>query len=106
MLPLQVSAQILALISQHATNRQCEKTSYDDFYLEVVPADAQLSASDGWQPPDHSKMHILGDTSWAALPAVLKWAVQVMHVLHAITSCHMIMLVGSIRKHNLLSRVH
>ena len=81
MLLLQVSAQILALVSQQATNRQCEKTSYDDFYLEVMPADAQLSASDGWQPPDHSDMHILGDSSFTELPAVLKWAVQVMHKL-------------------------
>ena len=74
---LQVSAQILGLISQHATNRQCERTSYDDFYLEVVPADAQLSAIDGWKLPNQNELHILGDIDFTALPAVLKCAVQV-----------------------------
>ena len=74
---LQVSAQVLALISQHATNGQCEKTSYDDFYLEVLPDAAKLTASDAWFPPSNVDLHVLGDTGFNALPPILKWGVQV-----------------------------
>ncbi|KAA6424352.1 MAG: DNA polymerase eta-like [Trebouxia sp. A1-2] len=73
----QVSAQVLALISQHATNGQCEKTSYDDFYLEVLPDAAKLSASDAWIPPSSVDLHILGGTGFHALPPILKWGAQV-----------------------------
>ena len=70
---LQVSAQVLALISQHATNGQCEKTSYDDFYLEVLPDAAKLTASDAWFPPNNVDLHILGGIGFNALPPILKW---------------------------------
>ncbi|KAL0031278.1 hypothetical protein WJX77_012706 [Trebouxia sp. C0004] len=73
----QVSAQVLALISPHATNGQCEKTSYDDFYLEVIPDAAKLTASDAWSPPSDIDLHILGETGFDALPPILKWGVQV-----------------------------
>jgi len=65
------------LISQHATNGQCEKTSYDDFYLEVLPDAAKLTASDAWFPPSNVDLHVLGDTGFNALPPILKWGVQV-----------------------------
>ena len=74
---LQVSAQVLALISQHATNGQCEKTSYDDFYLEVLPDAASLTASDAWFPPNNVGLHILGGTGFNALPPILKRGLQV-----------------------------
>ena len=74
---LQVSAQILALISQHATTGQCEKTSYDDFYLEVLPDAAKLTALDAWAPPSNIDLHILGGTGFNALPPILKRGVQV-----------------------------
>ena len=72
-----MSAQILALISQHATSGECEKTSYDDFYIEVQPCASQLSAAAAWLPPVDTEVHILGGSSFTALPATLKQAVQV-----------------------------
>ena len=77
MCTLQVSAQILSLISQHATNGQCEKTSYDDFYLEVLPEASALPALAAWQPLADHEVHILGGSDFSALPAVLKLGVQV-----------------------------
>ena len=73
----QVSAQLLTLISQHATNGNCERTSYDDFYVEVMPDSASLAKAEKWLPPADHVMHVLGGASFGALPAVLKWAVQV-----------------------------
>lgn len=72
----QVSAQVLALISQHATNGECEKTSYDDFYIEVVPDGASLRTAETWMPSADHIVHVIGGTSFGALPAVLKCAVQ------------------------------
>ena len=77
LLLLQVSAQILTLISQSATNGNCEKTSYDDFYVEIVPDNASLVKAGTWLPPADHVVHVLGDGSFSALPAVLKCAVQV-----------------------------
>ena len=74
---MQVSAQILALISQHAANGECEKISYDDFYVEVLPDSAALSAAPTWLPAASGEVHVIGDTSFSALPAVLRWAVKV-----------------------------
>ena len=71
----QVSAQILALISQYATNGQCEKTSYDDFYVEVVQG-ASAAACVAWEPPADSELHILGGGSFHMLPLVLQLGAQ------------------------------
>ena len=75
-LSLQVSAQILAVISQHATNGECEKTSYDDFYLEVLPDSSVLITAETWLPAADSEVHVIGGSDFAALPAVLKWAAK------------------------------
>ena len=77
LLLLQVSAQVLTLISQHATNGNCEKTSYDDFYVEVMPDSAKLAKAETWVLPADQAVHVLGGSSFSTLPAVLKWAVQV-----------------------------
>ena len=77
LLLLQVSAQILTLISQHAKNGNCEKTSYDDFYVEVIFDSASLAETEIWLPPADHVVHVLGGGSFSALPAVLKRAVQV-----------------------------
>ena len=77
LLLLQVSAQVLTLISQHAMNDNCEKTSYDDFYLEVLPDSASLAKAETWLPPADQAVHVLGGGSFSTLPAVLKQAVQV-----------------------------
>lgn len=84
---LQVSAQVLALISQHATNGECEKTSYDDFYIEVVPDGASLRTAETWMPSADHIVHVIGGTSFGALPAVLKCAVQVTRSFHFAGFC-------------------
>lgn len=74
---LQVSAQLLALLSTFAANGQCEKTSYDDFYLEIhssmsagdIKQDLQLSAD--------QEVHVIGGSKMDMLPAILCQAVQV-----------------------------
>lgn len=84
---LQVSAQILALITQHAANGQCEKTSYDDFYLEVSAGPSMLSSAAVWVPPADTGLHILGGGSFDALPAMLKWAVQASRKRYLFATC-------------------
>lgn len=94
----QVSAQLLALLSTFAANGQCEKTSYDDFYLEVhssssaevVPQGCSASAGEGVHCSSSDAdiqqgcstlageaVHVVGGTSLATLPAILQQAVQV-----------------------------
>ena len=74
----QVSAQLLALLSTYAANGQCEKTSYDDFYLEVHATSSAITSQQDCSLPTDGAVHVVGDSSFAALPAVLQQAVQVL----------------------------
>lgn len=69
-----MSAQLLELLSQFASNGQCEKTSYDDFYLEVhsSPAAQQDAAEQAG-----AGVRVIGGDSFHVLPAMLRHAVQV-----------------------------
>ena len=89
----QVSAQLLALLSTFAANGQCEKTSYDDFYLEVHATSSTITSQQDCSPPTEGTVHVVGDSSFAALPAVLQLAVQVLFAepfLRCLSTCLML----------------
>ena len=71
-----MSAQLLEMLSPFATNGRCEKTSYDDFYLEVSGSGSS-SAQQGIPEQIGVAVHVVGGRSFAALPAILRHAVQV-----------------------------
>lgn len=74
---VQVSAQLLALLSTFAANGQCEKTSYDDFYLEVHSSKAAVHNQQRWEPAADQEVHIIGSAGMETLPDILRQAVQV-----------------------------
>lgn len=76
-MPVQVSAQLLALLSTFAANGQCEKTSYDDFYLEIHSSKAAVHGQQRREPAADQEVHVIGNTGLDKLPDILRQAVEV-----------------------------